>query len=1094
MRRHFRSWVSRVVVITAALALAPASAPPGPGPASAANGKPSAVPGELIVGFQPGVSVGEQQSVLARVGAKHKRGFAKIRASLVSVDPAALDEAIATLSHDRRVRYVEPNFVVSANDAAVTPNDPLLQQLWGLSNSGQVVNGSQGTADADIDAPEAWSVSTGTKSVAVAVIDTGVDFGHPDLGGSMVSSPVMWINPGENCPGCRTNNIDDDGDGYVDDWRGWDFANGDNNPVDDHGHGTHVAGTIGARGNNGIGVVGVNWDVTIMALKFLKSDGTGTVADAVSAILYAAAHGASVMNNSWGGPDSSQALLDAIGAADSQNSLFVAAAGNSSTDTDQKPNYPSSYSVPNVISVAATDNRDARAWFSNYGRTSVDLGAPGTNIYSTWLGGAYQYLDGTSMATPQVAGAAALLKAAFPAATAAGLKGLLLSSVDPVPSLAGVTTSGGRLNVSNAIHCTDTPTIWLDSPAGGFNGYVGEPVRLNAVAALCAVPGSVAVTATANGNPLALTARGDGLYTASYTPTDAGSLSISISATSGAASVTRTVAGTVAPLYAITPGGAPVTVATTVPGQNVKLSFDGVAGRQVSLLLSGVTIGSSCCSGTVVSIVKPDGTTLASISVGKNGGFIDPKLLSLGGPYSIAVDPGGSATGQMTLTLYDVPPDLTGTITPGGAPVTIATTVPGQNAKLSFDGVAGRQVSVLLSGVTIGSSCCSGIVVSIVKPDGTTLTSISVGKNGGFIDRKLLPLAGPYAIVVDPGGSATGQMTLTLYDVPPDLIGTITPGGAPVTIATTVPGQNAKLSFDGVTGRQVSLLLSGVTIGSSCCSGIVVSIVKPDGTTLASISVGKNGGFIDRKLLSLSGPYTIVVDPGTATGQMTLTLYDVLPDVTGTITPGGVPVTIATTIPGQNAKLSFDGGAGRQVSLLLSGVTIGSSCCSESAVSIVKPDGTTLASMNVGKNGGFIDPKLLLLGGPYTIVVDPGGSATGQMTLTLYDVPPDPTGTITLGGAPVTMATTVPGQNAKLSFDGAAGQQVSLLLSAVTIGSSCCSGIVVSIVKPDGTTLALKSIGRNGGVFGAQLSVAGTYAIVVNPAGPVTGSITLTLS
>jgi subtilisin family serine protease len=503
VRSHFRSWEGRVVVIAAAsLALALASAPPSPAPASAANGKPSAVPGELIVGFQPGVSGGEQQSVLTRAGAKRKRGFARIRASLVSVNPAVLDEAIATLSHDRRVRYVEPNFVVSADDTAVTPNDPFLQQLWGLTNSGQVVNGSQGTADADIDAPEAWSVSTGTSSVVVAVVDTGIDFGHPDLGGSMVSSPVMWTNPGENCPGCRTNNVDDDGDGYVDDWRGWDWANGDNDPVDDHGHGTHVAGTIGARGNNGIGVVGVNWDVTIMSLKFLKADGTGTIADAVSAILYAAAHGAKVMNNSWGGPDFSQALLDAIGTADSENSLFVAAAGNSFADTDQKPNYPSSYSVPNVISVAATDSRDARAWFSNYGRASVDIGAPGTNIYSTWLGGAYQYLDGTSMATPHVAGAAALLKAAFPAATAVGLKGLLLSSVDPVPSLASVTTSGGRLNVGNAIHCTDTPTIWLDSPAGGFNGYVGEPVSVSAVAALCAVPGSVEVTATANGSPL----------------------------------------------------------------------------------------------------------------------------------------------------------------------------------------------------------------------------------------------------------------------------------------------------------------------------------------------------------------------------------------------------------------------------------------------------------------------------------------------------------------------------------------------------------------------------------------------------------------
>ena len=196
----------------------------------------------------------------------------------------------------------------------------------------------------------------------------------------------IWINEGENCPGCRTNGIDDDGDGYVDDWRGWDFVNHDNNPTDDNGHGTHVAGTIAAAGNNGIGVTGVTWNSTIMPLKFLDSSGSGSTEDAISAILYARAKGVPIMNNSWGGGDFSQALEDAIEQTDASGELFVAAAGNDFTNTDAEPFWPSSYDTPNIISVGASDQFDRKAWFSNYGVRTVDLSAPGTNVYSTWKG------------------------------------------------------------------------------------------------------------------------------------------------------------------------------------------------------------------------------------------------------------------------------------------------------------------------------------------------------------------------------------------------------------------------------------------------------------------------------------------------------------------------------------------------------------------------------------------------------------------------------------------------------------------------------------------------------------------------------------
>ena len=291
-------------------------------------------------------------------------------------------------------------------------------------------------------------MTTGSPNVTVAVIDTGVDFGHPDL------APQQWINTGENCGSTdptivcaqRTDGSDNDGDGYVDDYRGWDFVNGDNNPFDDNNHGTHVAGTIGAVGNNGVGVAGINWAVKIMALKFLSGAGSGSTADAVDAIDYAADHGASVMNNSWGGGGYEQSLRDAIAYAHSKGSLFVAAAGNDGVDTDASPFYPSGYDNPNLVSVAATDNKDNLASFSNWGKATVDLGAPGVDIYSTKPGNSYQYFSGTSMATPHVAGTAALIKARFPTATDLGIKALLLRSVDPKSALNGKTTSNGRLN------------------------------------------------------------------------------------------------------------------------------------------------------------------------------------------------------------------------------------------------------------------------------------------------------------------------------------------------------------------------------------------------------------------------------------------------------------------------------------------------------------------------------------------------------------------------------------------------------------------------------------------------------------------------
>jgi subtilisin family serine protease len=499
-------------------------------------------PTELIVGLAAGVSDSEGEQLLAAAGAKGDRKLRHVPAKLARVDPSRLDSVLRRLRSDPRVRFAEPNYKVHA---LATPNDSAFGELWGLVNSGQAVKGVTGTPDADIDADQAWNVTTGSSSIVVGILDTGVDFSHPDLGGRQTSSQVMWKNPGETGGGRESNGVDDDGNGYVDDWRGWDWANDDNNPQDDMNHGTHVAGTIGALGNNGQGIAGVNWNVKIMALKFLDSHGDGDLADAVEALRYATSMGVRITNSSWGGGPFSQAMFDAIKAADSRGALFVAAAGNSSADNDAAPVYPASYDVPNVIAVAATDQDDTLASFSNRGRTSVDLAAPGTQVYSTVLGGGYDWGTGTSMSAPHVTGTAALAAAAFPSATGAGLKALLLRTVDPKPSLVGVTTTEGRLNAGRALTCTGSPKTWLESPRPGFTAALSDTVPVTVLATNCASPAGVSVTANAGGVPILLTARGDGLYTGTYTPTAGGPVTLTATASVGALTDSQSAAGTV---------------------------------------------------------------------------------------------------------------------------------------------------------------------------------------------------------------------------------------------------------------------------------------------------------------------------------------------------------------------------------------------------------------------------------------------------------------------------------------------------------------------------------------------------------------------
>ena len=395
--------------------------------------RPEAVPGEILVRFAPAAGLSKVQSTLATAGLQTVKHFASIDVHVCRVTAGTdVEAALRTCRADNAVIYAEPNYIYYASRS---PNDARFAELWGLHAAN----------DADIDAPEAWETQTGAANVLVAIIDTGVDYTHEDLRAN------VWKNPGESGNGRETNGRDDDGNGFVDDVHGWDFAGDDNDPMDDNGHGSHVAGTIAAAGDNRIGVAGVNWRASIMACKFLSANGSGTAADAIEAILYAAGSGARVLNNSWGGGGFSQALRDAIDFAREQNALFVAAAGNEGRDNDRSPTYPAGYDLPNVLSVAASDRNDQLAVFSNSGRASVDFAAPGVEILSTTPGNAYQAFSGTSMATPHASGAAALLFAQRPASTYQDVMVRLAGSVDPLDVLADKTSSGGRLNVAAAL-------------------------------------------------------------------------------------------------------------------------------------------------------------------------------------------------------------------------------------------------------------------------------------------------------------------------------------------------------------------------------------------------------------------------------------------------------------------------------------------------------------------------------------------------------------------------------------------------------------------------------------------------------------------
>ncbi len=764
------------------------------------NGGGQYDPNTLLVQFRTDASDEAKDSCCRKVGLgaidKYKivDGLALIH--VANGDPVA---AMAEIVADPTVIRTSLNYIVTTQ---ITPNDPLFGNTWGMNNTASQLN--------DIDAPQAWDIYTGDPNYRVAVIDTGIDFNHPDLQGN------IWVNPGE----IANDGIDNDGNGYIDDVRGWNFVTNTNNPQDGNGHGKHVSGTIAARGNNGIGVAGVAWNAKIVPLKFLSDTGSGTTANAIKAIDYCTSNGIKLSNNSWGGGLFDSLLLQAITNAGAADHLFIAAAGNSALNIDVSLSYPASYNLSNMVNVASTTNTGGLSNFSNYGVGTVHVGAPGSNVFSTWpialtvLGqpNGYNSISGTSMAAPHVTGLAALLRGKMPGWTATQVRSAILGSTKPLASLAGKISREGIISAFNALAATNTETI-PPTVAATRNPTTANAAGWNNVNVTVTVTGTdnvggsgvrdirytlnAGTTVTVPGATTNIARTTDGIATIAYWATDnsnnasaVGSMTVRVDKTAPVTTITATPGAT----------STSVVISGTDATSGLSGTFYSVDGAPAAAYSGPITLDNGVHT-----------VTAYSTDIAGNTEAVKTLSLPLGSLSTVSVNPvsvngGTAATGTITL----------GSPAPAGGVVVTLTSS-------SAAAVVPASVTVP-AGATTATFAISTTSVTASTAATITAASLGVSKTTTLTVNPAVAAVAFNTLTLSPtsvrGGRANSTATITLSAVTPTALvvnlASSNTAAATVPATVTVPAGARTVTFTvtsvrGTTNRTT--VISGTALG-----------------------------------------------------------------------------------------------------------------------------------------------------------------------------------------------------------------------------------------------------------------------------------------